>query len=1140
MNPIAFLRRTIKAHHISRAALVLAGIAAALVLFVLGVAVRLFIGPVALGPFAGSLSAAINRAVPGITVKYDQAAVEWEREEGRITLAILGTRVLDHDGRIIAQAPKAEIGIAAGPFLHGKVEVKRIGLVGVQLTLVRTADGKLLLGIGKDRQEDDILKRISDVLKKSEGPSTLESFAIRRARLAFYDESSKLFVVAPRADFRLTHVNTATGGQLAAAVDADVEISGFPAHLKGDVALPDNAGPVTGRIALNGLSIHALAANSTSFAAMKDTALKVDIETRFVKNGSNLTSADFIMAGKGAVIVPQLKNGRVQVSRLEAKGHYDGKTKRLVLDRAVLVADKIKAELKARLSYTQNEVGDLSGLGGELRVSRLAFAWPGVFAAPVQFEQVDVKAAWQRAEKSLVIERLAIGGAPFALQAAGRMQFAEGKSPAVDVKGSIAVLSVRDLVHYWPVEAAGGGRAWADTNMPAGRIGPLNFELHFQQGQLDLPALPAEAVSVKAAVSDAEVIYIKGLTHMTGVTGTLAITGTSFTADIASGHIGSLSLTPSRFVIPNLDVPEQVGIIDGHVQGPMIDVLALVDMGNLRYPTRFGINAASTKGDAALDLNFRVPLLKSVSVDQVSIGIKANVTGFALALGPKFQITDGNVLFQIDNNRLHATGTAGIGGSVSKLTLDWTEEFKEKPVTTKVSVKGAVDDTARAALGFNAKDYLKGPIGVTGTLSGHRGALQQASLALDLTPAMVTLDLIAYNKPAGFPMAARVGISFGPGSTPETQSFRATGPGTSISAMARFEPSGRLVSLQASNVRIGAQNDFNLSLTRGVYGIEILLRGHSLDGSRLGSQSGGSDQAKFDEPFHINAKLDRLGLREGVALTNFNFDISGVADRPATMNLSASLADKVPLTMTIGPSESGRRLAMSTADMGLLLKGLFGFSSMRGGKLDVSATFAGKTDQPASTSPDAADFQGRALLKDFRVLNQPFLARLFSAGSLMGLANLMQGQGIAVDSLEVPFSSKNGVIAVRDVRASGPAIGITAEGYVDRPKNAIALKGSLVPLFGLNSVLGNIPLLGTLVTSKEGEGIIGMTYSVSGNADEPSVSVNPLSALAPGILRRIFEGRIPNASQAPSNQPAANGTSSVTPPKPQPKPKTNN
>ena len=73
----------------------------------------------------------------------------------------------------------------------------------------------------------------------------------------------------------------------------------------------------------------------------------------------------------------------------------------------------------------------------------------------------------------------------------------------------------------------------------------------------------------------------------------------------------------------------------------MPDVLALVDMPPLRYPTRFGVNPADTKGRPALDLSFHVPMLKAVSVDQVGIAIKAAATGFAVALGPHTQFTDG-------------------------------------------------------------------------------------------------------------------------------------------------------------------------------------------------------------------------------------------------------------------------------------------------------------------------------------------------------------------------------------------------------------------------------------------------------------------------------------------------------------------
>jgi hypothetical protein len=807
---------------------------------------------------------------------------------------------------------------------------------------------------------------------------------------------------------------------------------------------------------------------------------------------------------------------------LHASGRYDGVKRRVVLDEATIDADKVKADLKGRLGFDVVANGDLAGVRGELRISRLVFVWSGVFAKPVQFQSVELNGAWKRSERDFAIERLAINGAPFVLQASGHIVLADNKSPQVDVSGTIASMNVRDLVRYWPIGPANGGREWVDGNMPAGTIGQTTFGLHFAAGMLDLPTLPPDAVSVKFSVNGAEVNYIKGLTHLTDVQGSAVVTGNSFVADVRSAKIGPLSVGAARFEIPDFSAAEEVGLITGHIQGAMPDVLALADMGSLRYPTRFGVNAASAKGDAGLDLSFRIPMLKSVSVDSIAIGIKTNVTGFALSLGPRLQVTDSNVVFDIDNDHLHATGTAGIGGSAGRLSLDWTEDFKSaKAVTTRVALKGAVDDTARMALNLGLKDYLKGPIGVTGTLQGHRGSLAQGNLTLDLTPTNVVLDLVGVNKPAGFPMSARVAIGFGPGSVMETQAIRVTGPGTSVTANLKFDPRGRLIQVQAPTVRMGPQNDFSLSMTRGTYGNEVLVRGHALDGSRIGRKGSSSeDDEKFDEAFHLNVKLDRLALRDGVAMTNYVMDMTGVADRPATANLSANLSKSTTLAMTIGPSEGGRRLAITTNDMGTLLQGLFGFSSIKGGKLDVAATFNGRADQPSPSGPDAPDFQGRATLKDFRVLNQPFLARVFTAGSLLGLANLMQGQGVAVDSLDVPFSSRAGIIAVHDVRATGPAIGVSADGYIDRPKNAIAVKGSLVPLYMLNSVLGNIPLLGNVLTSKEGEGIIGMTYSVSGIADEPSVSINPLSALAPGILRRIFEGKMPTTPTPTAKPPA--------------------
>jgi hypothetical protein len=235
------------------------------------------------------------------------------------------------------------------------------------------------------------------------------------------------------------------------------------------------------------------------------------------------------------------------------------------------------------------------------------------------------------------------------------------------------------------------------------------------------------------------------------------------------------------------------------------------------------------------------------------------------------------------------------------------------------------------------------------------------------------------------------------------------------------------------------------------------------------------------------------------------------------MSLSGSLSKSATVSSEIETADAGRRMTFSTTDAGLLAKGLFGFSSLKGGRIDLNATLPGKAGDPETKNSTAPDYQGKFSIRDFKVLNQPFLARLFTAGSLGGMVNLMQGQGIAIDKLDVPFSSRGGVIDVKDVKATGPAIGLTADGYIDRPKNAIALKGTLVPLFGLNSVLGAIPIVGNVLVSKPGEGVFGMTYTIHGNADQPDVSINPLSVLTPGILRRIFEGKMPNSAQAPSN-----------------------
>jgi hypothetical protein len=270
--------RFIKAHHISRAALTAGVLVAAIVFFVVGAGLRLLWGPVSLGPLKGTLAGAIHDALPGIALDYDQAAIEWSRDQGRVNLVVLGTRLYDSHGRVVATAPKAAIDLAAAPFLKGQVVVKRITLVGVAFTLIHTKSGGIRLGNEKDVGDDNLIKRISDVITANGNqPSSLESFAVRGARLGFYDEITGLNLTAPRANM----VMRGSRGVIATGFDADVIISGSTSHVVADLALPPDKGPITGTIAITGLDLKALGANASFFDGVKAFPVVASASTSF-------------------------------------------------------------------------------------------------------------------------------------------------------------------------------------------------------------------------------------------------------------------------------------------------------------------------------------------------------------------------------------------------------------------------------------------------------------------------------------------------------------------------------------------------------------------------------------------------------------------------------------------------------------------------------------------------------------------------------------------------------------------------------------------------------------------------------------------------------------------------------------------
>ena len=105
----------------------------------------------------------------------------------------------------------------------------------------------------------------------------------------------------------------------------------------------------------------------------------------------------------------------------------------------------------------------------------------------------------------------------------------------------------------------------------------------------------------------------------------------------------------------------------------------------------------------------------------------------------------------------------------------------------------------------------------------------------------------------------------------------------------------------------------------------------------------------------------------------------------------------------------------------------------------------------------------------------------------------------------MPFRQEDWVIIIDDAALRGALIGATASGTVNLPGGKMAISGTFIPAFGLNNIAGSIPLIGGILGGGRDEGLVGITYKLFGPLDNPDLTMNPISAIAPGIFRRIFE-----------------------------------
>jgi uncharacterized protein YhdP len=212
------------------------------------------------------------------------------------------------------------------------------------------------------------------------------------------------------------------------------------------------------------------------------------------------------------------------------------------------------------------------------------------------------------------------------------------------------------------------------------------------------------------------------------------------------------------------------------------------------------------------------------------------------------------------------------------------------------------------------------------------------------------------------------------------------------------------------------------------------------------------------------------------------------------VRLDGRLPGGQKLALRLG-EDGTRRFTVEAEDLGATLKMLGVADNVSGGRLTIDGQLSG--------AAGTQTLQGHIAGENYSVVRAPVMARVLALPSFTGFVSTLSGAGLPFSTLRGDFSLTGGRVAIKNLLAFGESIGITASGWVDTERDQLELQGTVAPAYAINSLLGNIPILGQLLGGGS-QGLFAANYRLSGSSDNPDVSVNPLSALAPGILRQLF------------------------------------
>ncbi len=419
------------------------------------------------------------------------------------------------------------------------------------------------------------------------------------------------------------------------------------------------------------------------------------------------------------------------------------------------VFQAINMPLYGSVSFWQNAGGGISLVAFDIGGGPGTIFYEPFHPAPAAFEDTAFQGVLDPAKNLVAIDLIRLFVDQAIIEGDGFLEFeADQPIPAVRMHFRGDNLKISTLLKLWPPVPRSGGRIWIEENIPKGTLRNIEVEVAFTPEIWETRPLPDQAMHVSMDFTDGEIHYLRPMSPLENVFGTLTINGNRLTATVHQGEIYGLPVGEIFFEIEDLTVKhQQMGFATVRLEGDLQRILRLVDQEPLQVFSKRGLEPNDYFGRASGVARLKVPLVKGATADQVDYTIEATIFDAAVPeLISEGGMTEGTMTLTVTPSGLVANGNGLLRGA--PFDFYWTQDFipsESETYSTRLEISGNVTDENLHRFGLPEDLTMAGTARVYMSMRGIDGELKAGQGTLDFFNARVSASKMDWHKDANRP-----------------------------------------------------------------------------------------------------------------------------------------------------------------------------------------------------------------------------------------------------------------------------------------------------------------------------------------------------------------------------------------------------